>query len=87
MWSDEQKFEVVIKVTNVVAEYFQRRDLIVGQVIEKELIDGGLIISSKVSHKNEILPVVQYWLPHLRIISPENLQQELEAKMKKYLGI
>lgn len=69
------------------AEYFQRRDLVVGQVIEKELNDGGLIISSNVSHKNEVLPVVQYWLPHLRIISPESLQQEMEKEIKKYLGI
>lgn len=87
VWSNEQKFEVVIKVSPDVAEYFQRRDLVVGQVIEKELNDGGLIISSNVSHKNEVLPVVQYWLPHLRIISPESLQQEMETAIKNYLGI
>lgn len=87
VWSNEQKFEVIIKVAPAVAEYFQRRDLVVGQVIEKELNDGGLIISSNVSHKNEVLPVVQYWLPHLRVISPESLQQEMETEMKNYLGI
>ncbi|WP_145586146.1 helix-turn-helix transcriptional regulator [Yersinia kristensenii] len=87
VWSAEQKFEVVIKVSPKVAEYFQRRDLVVGQVIEKELTDGGLIISTNVSHKNEVLPVVQYWLPHLRIISPESLQQEMEAEIRGYLGI
>lgn len=87
VWSDEQKFEVVIKVSPDVAEYFQRRNLIVNQTIEKELTDGGLIISSHVSHKNEVFSVVQYWLPHLRIISPENLQYELEAGMRHYLGI
>ena len=87
VWSTEQKFEVVIKVSPEVAEYFQRRDLVVGQIIEKELTDGGLIISTNVSHKNEVLPVVQYWLPHLRIISPENLQQEMEKVIRNYLGI
>lgn len=87
VWSNEQKFEVVIKVSPEVAEYFQRRDLVAGQVIEKELADGGLIISINVSHKNEVLPVVQYWLPHLRIISPESLQQEMEVEIRSYLGI
>jgi len=87
VWSTEQKFEVIIKVSPKVAEYFQRRDLLVGQVIEKELADGGLIVSTNVSHKNEVLPVVQYWLPHLRIISPESLQQEMEAEIRGYLGI
>lgn len=87
VWSNQQKFEVVIKVSPAVAEYFQRRDLVADQVVEKELTDGGLIISTQVSHKNEVLPVVQYWLPHLRIISPESLQQEMEAELKNYLGI
>ncbi|WP_242387974.1 helix-turn-helix transcriptional regulator [Kosakonia cowanii] len=87
VWSNEQKFEVVIKVSPTVAEYFKRRGLVVGQVIEKELADGGLIISSHVSHKKEVLPVVQYWLPHLRIIAPESLQQEMEAEIRDYLGI
>ena len=87
VWSNENKFEVIIKVSSEVAEYFQRRDLVVGQVVEKELTDGGLIISTRVSHKNEVLPVVQYWLPHLRIISPEDLQQEMETGMRQYLGM
>jgi len=87
VWSTEKKFEVVIKVSPKVAEYFQRRNLVVGQIIEKELTDGGLIISTNVSHKNEVFPVVQYWLPHLRIISPESLQQEMETAIKDYLGI
>lgn len=87
VWSDKKKFEVVINVSPDVAEYFQRRDLVVGQVVEKELADGGLIISTHISHKNEVLPVVQYWLPHLRIISPESLQQEMEAGLKHYLGL
>jgi len=57
--------EEIIKVLLKVAEYFQRRGLFVGEVTEKELADGGLIISTNASHKNEVLPVVQYWLLHL----------------------
>ncbi|MCW2480431.1 helix-turn-helix transcriptional regulator [Candidatus Symbiopectobacterium sp. NZEC135] len=87
VWSNELKFEVVIKVSPEVAEYFQRRDLVIGQVVEKELTDGGLIISARISHKNEVLPIVQYWLPHVRIVSPESLRQELETTMRHYLGI
>ncbi|NIY47514.1 helix-turn-helix transcriptional regulator [Cedecea colo] len=87
VWSNEQKFKVIIKVSSEVTEYFQRRNLVVGQVVEKVLTDGGLIISTTVSHKNEVLPVVQYWLPHLRIISPESLQQEMEAEIRGYLGM
>ena len=28
-----------------------------------------------------MLPIVRYWIPHIRIISPEGLQGEMEAKL------
>jgi len=68
-----------------VAGYFKRRKLIANQVIEKQLEDGGLIVSAKVGHVNQVLPIVRYWIPHLRIISPEGLQGEIEAELKRYV--
>lgn len=82
--SDDQK-EVVLKVNQDVAGYFKRRRLIANQVIEKELEDGGLIISAKVGHINQVMPIVRYWIPHIRIISPEGLQAEMESEISSYL--
>ncbi|TXH06931.1 MAG: WYL domain-containing protein [Rhodocyclaceae bacterium] len=82
--SDDQK-EVVLKVNQDVAGYFKRRKLIANQVIEKELEDGGLIISAKVGHINQVMPIVRYWIPHIRIISPEGLQAEMESEISSYL--
>lgn len=67
------------------ADYFKRRRLIANQVIEKELADGGLIISAQAGHPNQVLPIVRYWIPHLRIVSPENLQEALERDLLRYL--
>lgn len=85
IWLNAKKIEVVLKVSHNVAGYFQRRSLIPHQVIEKELEDGGLIMSCKVAHPNQILPIVRYWLPNVRIISPEGYQDMLEAEMEAYL--
>jgi predicted DNA-binding transcriptional regulator YafY len=85
IWLGEEKREIVLKIAAEVAGYFKRRKLIVNQVIEKELEDGGLIISAKVGHLNQVLPIVRYWIPHIRIISPEGLQDELEADLTAYL--
>lgn len=85
IWIGEQKQEVVLTVAKEVAGYFKRRKLIANQVIEKELEDGGLILSAKVGHTNQVLPIVRYWIPHLRIISPETLQLQLEAELASYL--
>ncbi len=85
IWLSEDKKEIVVKIDQEVARYFKRRKLIANQVIEKELEDGGLIISAKVGHVNQVLPIVRYWIPHIRIISPEGLQLELEKEMMEYL--
>ena len=85
IWLSEEKQEIVLKVSREVASYFKRRRLIANQVIEKELEDGGLIVSAKVGHANQILPIVRYWIPHIRIISPEGLQVEMEKALDEYL--
>jgi predicted DNA-binding transcriptional regulator YafY len=85
IWLNPEKIEVVLTVSREAAGYFKRRKLIAGQVIEKELEDGGIIVSCKVAHQNQILPIVRYWLPSIRIISPEGLQGEMEKELSAYL--
>jgi predicted DNA-binding transcriptional regulator YafY len=85
IWFAEEQREVVLKVAAEIASYFKRRKLIANQVIEKELEDGGLILSARIGHANQVLPIVRYWIPHIRIISPESLQTELEEQLQGYL--
>ena len=86
IWLNEKKTEVVLKVAKDAAGYFRRRKLIGAQVLEKELEDGGVIVSGKVAHPNQILPIVRQWIPNVRIISPEGWQGELEGELQRYLG-
>ena len=60
IWLNPLKTEVVLKIAREAAGYFRRRKLIANQVIEKELEDGGLLVSGKVAHPNQILPIVRY---------------------------
>ncbi len=85
IWFTEKQHEIVLKVSADVASYFKRRKLIANQVIEKELADGGLLISAKVGHPNQVLPIVRYWVPHIRIVSPESWQKDLERSLLDYL--
>jgi predicted DNA-binding transcriptional regulator YafY len=85
IWMSDAAFEVVLSVSPEVSGYFKRRRLIANQVIVKELEDGGLIVSAKVGHMNQVLPHVRYWIPHLRVISPDGLQFQLENELQGYL--
>ena len=83
---DLRKAEVVLKVAPAAAGYFLRRKLIDGQKAVKELEDGGLIVSGRIAHPNQILPIVRYWIPNVKVISPEGLQTELDSQLRAYLN-
>ena len=85
IWLNVEKTEVLLKIASPAAGYFQRRQLIGSQKIEKLLADGSLIVSGQIAHPNQILPVVRYWMPCIRIISPEGLQADLNLQLKAYL--
>lgn len=85
IWLNRQKTDVVLQIAKPAAGYFRRRKLIAGQKIEQELADGSLIVSARVAHANQILPLVRYWLPNARILSPASLQAELEQSLRDYL--
>jgi predicted DNA-binding transcriptional regulator YafY len=85
IWLNQNKTEVVLTIAPVIAPYFKRRKLIAQQTLVKELEDGGLIVSGKFAHQNQILPIVRYWIPHIRIISPVSWQEALEIKLHNYL--
>ncbi|WP_037586088.1 helix-turn-helix transcriptional regulator [Stenoxybacter acetivorans] len=78
--------EILIQVNAVVAGYFKRRNLLPNQEIIHKADDGKLLLACKNVNSAEVVPIVQYWLPHLRIISPESIQQQMENGLHEYLG-
>ena len=86
IWFIEEPVEIVLKIDKSVAAYFKRRQLIANQKIEKELADGSLILSTRVGHLNQVVPIVRYWIPNIRIISPDGLQDAIDAELRAYLS-
>lgn len=85
LWIGTEPMEVIVSVSASVAHYFRRRPVLVNQSIVKELEDGGLLVSTRVGHENEVLPQVRYWIPHLRIVRPESLQVRIVAELAAYV--
>ncbi len=86
IWLSENPLDVVLNIGPEVAAYFKRRKLIANQIIEQELSDGSLIVSTRVGHPNQVLPIIRYWIPHIRIVRPQSLKQEFEQSIADYLG-
>ncbi len=77
--------EIILQVDAKVAGYFERRDLLPNQELVQRLDSGDLLLASKNIHPREVVPIVQYWIPYIRIISPSEIQKDLEITISKYL--
>lgn len=85
IWFTEASTEVLLRVAPSIAHYFNRRALLPQQQQRLDN-DGSLLVTAQINHINQLLPVVRYWLPHVRIIRPMNWQQDLEAQLRDYLN-
>lgn len=77
--------EIVLQVDAKVAGYFERRNLLPNQELIRRLDSGDLLIACKDVHPREVIPIVQYWIPHIRIISPSEVQGQMEDLLRGYL--
>lgn len=85
IWFGQEKYEVVLTAHADVALHFKQRQLLPEQQLIKQLDDGGLLLSSRIAHVTQILPLVRYWIPHLKIVNPKGLQDELLRELKTYM--
>jgi len=84
VWFTQNHIEVVLEVDASVSKYFLRRDLLPNQKTLDHSPDG-LVLSTQVAYDEEILKIVRYWIPHIKIISPSYLQEKLEKSLQNYL--
>ena len=85
LWFSNSKIEVILNVNNSIAHYFKRRKIITCQKILEEYEDGSLLVSTQMTFEEELLQIVKYWLPNIRIVSPLYLQEKLEDSLRGYL--
>lgn len=86
IWHSPQSQKVLLSVAPQAAEYFKRRQLIPNQKVTHEAADGTLTIETTVGHPNQILPIVRYWIPSVRILSPQDWNEHLVAQLSGYLN-
>ena len=84
-WFDPEKsFIVRLWIDKVVKKYFERKPL-PNQQIMCENEDGSIEIEVQVTHIMEIKPLVFYYLPHIKVIEPSNLADDILAEMERYI--
>ena len=86
IWFDPESepFEVTLLLDPDIVVYFERKPLGKNQKLYRKS-DGSAELVVKISDKEEIFPVLRYWLPDIRILEPEALQKEFEESLEFYL--
>ncbi|MGO3870440.1 MAG: helix-turn-helix transcriptional regulator [Alcaligenes sp.] len=86
VWFSQDATVVILHVDASIAHYFTRRDLLPRQSHRFEP-DGSLRVICHINHINQLLPVVRYWLPNVRIVSPGDWHDVLINNLRETLRI
>ncbi|MGD9553421.1 MAG: helix-turn-helix transcriptional regulator [Arcobacteraceae bacterium] len=81
---DIEPFEVKLFIDSTITKYFHRKPISKTQIIEKEYANGNLEIKLMITHEMEILPLIKYWLPYIKIIEPIWLSDILHEQINLY---
>ncbi|WP_034583530.1 helix-turn-helix transcriptional regulator [Helicobacter pametensis] len=80
------KNEITLFIDKYAMPYFEKRRILPNQkILNKD--ESGMEIITQSSYDEEILRIIQQWIPHIFILSPESLKERLRERMEGYLGM
>ncbi len=80
----QEPFEVRLALSPQIAKYFKRKSISKTQIITHVGSDGSMEIVLRITHEMEIVPIVQYWMPHMKVIKPEWIHEKIMDNIKGY---
>ena len=80
----DEQFVVRLFIDKEVKKYFERKPLR-GQTIIGEDKDGSIEIEIKISNTMEILPLILYYIPYIKVLEPQSLADEIKDRVQGYL--
>lgn len=80
----EEPFEVRLLIDKQIRKYFERKPF-KGQSVMGEDSDGSLEIEIKITHEMEILPVIFWYIPHIKVLSPDWIADIVKEKVSGYI--
>jgi len=79
VWFDDdiKPYRVMLELSETVAKYFTRKPLSKTQRIEELREDGTMVISIEITDDREIIPIVKYWMPHIKVLEPLRINETI----------
>ncbi|WP_323593587.1 helix-turn-helix transcriptional regulator [Aliarcobacter butzleri] len=80
----DEQYSVRLFIDKQIRKYFERKPLR-GQSIIGEDRDGSIEIEIKISSNMEIIPLILYYIPYIKILEPQHLADEIKDRVQGYL--
>jgi len=87
IWFNEntEPFTVKLLALKGASKYFTRRPLSTQIISSINSDDNSIEFTIKITHEMEILPIIKYWIPHLKVLEPKWLNDIIKQDLKEYL--
>lgn len=83
--ADIEPYIVKLYADSTATKYFKRRPLPT-QRIESVHQDGTIEFTVTITDEMEIIPIVKYWIPHLKILEPLWVSEMIDEDLQSYLS-
>lgn len=80
----DEQFVVRLFIDKNIRKYFERKPLR-GQTIIGEDKDGSIEIEIKLTHEMEIIPLILWYMPYIKILEPQWLADDIKERVQGYL--
>ncbi len=87
VWFDHtiEPYRVKLYISEKIAKYFKRKPISKTQITESLHEDGSMIVSVEITDDMEIIPLVKYWIPHIRVLESTGIQEAIRKDLEEYL--
>ena len=83
---DKKSYQVKLRVSAHIVRYFEKKRYLKSQKIIKREENGDILLSYEVCNDMEIIPIVQRWLPYIKVIEPLSIKEKVEENIKKFMN-
>jgi len=84
---DEEPYRVTLQISSEIAKYFERKPISKTQKIEEIHQDGSMKISVEITKDMEIIPLIKYWMPYIKVLEPLRINEVIREDVSAYLKI
>lgn len=78
--------EIVLFINKEIVKFFERKPLNSSQRVLRKYDDGNIDLEITISDFMEIIPTIQKYIPHIKVVEPQELSDRIEENLKQYFN-